>query len=895
MSCLSRSLGLVLIACCSIGVVLPASAPRSRADTVSDTPEQLALSIVARMTPEEKLPQLLNVAPAIPRLNIPAYNWWTESLHGALGPVATTNFPEPIALGATFDASLVHDIAAAVGEELRALHSLGRETGHLGRIGTGLDTWSPNINIFRDPRWGRGQETYGEDPYLTASMGVAFITGMQGPDPARPLIIATPKHFAVHSGPETTRHTADVTVSAHDLEDTYLPAFRAAIVDAHAGSIMCAYNSINGQPACANDLLLRQRLRTDWGFKGYVVSDCDALRDISEGHQFVKDEATAVATAFKTGVTNECNTQLLQDLDTPLARYQEAVARGLLPQDVIDGALVRLFAARYRNGDLAGSAGGARPPLDPQPLLSDAHQALALRSAEEGMVLLKNDGALPLKRDSHLLVIGPLADGTRVLRGNYSSPLTGTPVSVLAGLRQALPSASIRYSPSPPSVTDGDPVPTAELQTASGEAGIQVEYFNARGTAPSRFSSYEDFKRRSHEFDYESSPVVTQVQPSVSSAAQALSQVHEYYKARWRGYLVPKQSGRYRLALGATTGTLTFAGKPLAVLDDVPWGTMPTYHSLDLQAGTRYPIEIEARGTPQFEIQLLWKRVATEQSTDLRSEAAGVDAIIAVVGLTSDLEGEESKVDLPGFSGGDRTTLALPVDQQRLLEAARATGKPLIVVVLNGSAVDLSWAKTHAAAILEAWYPGEAGGLAAARILAGSINPSGRLPITFYKDVAQLPPFGDYSMQNRTYRYYTGQPVFPFGYGLSYTRFTYRNVQASRLRPTGDSILKVTAQVRNAGASAGDEVTQLYLRFPKLPGVPNIALRGYQRVSLAPNEEKTVVFALSRRDLSSVSTEGIRRIVAGQYEVIVGSGLPNSGVSTAQAAFEEPTTEPLPF
>jgi beta-glucosidase len=351
------------VCACALIPAIALTMPTARA--ADDPATELATATVARLTTDEKIAQLVNVAPAIPRLGIPAYNWWTESLHGAFGPVSTTNFPEPIGLAASFDAPMLHDVAGVIGTEVRAMHTLGRQTGHLGKIGTGLDTWSPNINIFRDPRWGRGQETYGEDPYLTAHMGVAFVTGMQGDDPAHPLVIATPKHFAVHSGPESTRHVADVFVSRHDLEDTYLPAFRAAIVEGHAGSIMCAYNRIDGQPACASDDLLKDHLRGAWGFTGYVVSDCDAVVDIADHHKYATDPAAGVAAAFRAGVDNECHTGTLFEAPGLGKRYEEALQRGLLTQADLDRALVRLFAARYRNGDLPGIAGPNTVPVSP--------------------------------------------------------------------------------------------------------------------------------------------------------------------------------------------------------------------------------------------------------------------------------------------------------------------------------------------------------------------------------------------------------------------------------------------------------------------------------------------------------------------------------------------------
>ncbi|HEX7800080.1 MAG TPA: glycoside hydrolase family 3 N-terminal domain-containing protein, partial [Asticcacaulis sp.] len=480
---LKRGASTLALAACLLS--MPAAHAFAQAETpapaasVRDVADAKAEALVAQMTLDEKIGQLVNVAPAIPRLNIPAYNWWTESLHGALGAVPTTNFPEPVGLAASFDAPLVKDVAGAISTEVRALHTLGRQTGHLGHIGTGLDTWSPNINIFRDPRWGRGQETYGEDPYLTAHLGVAFIEGMQGPNPDLPYVIATPKHFAVHSGPEPTRHVADIFASAHDIEDTYLPAFRAAIVEAKAGSVMCAYNSVWGQPACASDLLLKDHLRGDWGFKGYVVSDCDAVTDISIHHKYAPDPAAAVAAAFKAGVDNECNTQTLSDTPGLGARYKEAYERGLLGMNDIDRALVRLFSARFRNGDLPGVRADAPVPVSA--INTPEHQALALKAAIESLVLLKNDGVLPFKANARIAVIGPLADATRVLRGNYSSPASAPPISVLAGLRQAMPDARIAYAPAAPSITDGNPIPASAFVTPDGKPGLQAAYYNASG------------------------------------------------------------------------------------------------------------------------------------------------------------------------------------------------------------------------------------------------------------------------------------------------------------------------------------------------------------------------------------------------------------------------------
>lgn len=861
--------------------LVPLPALAQTADPRADA-DAKAAAIVAQLSIDEKIGQLLNVAPAIPRLNIPRYNWWTESLHGALGTVPTTNFPEPIGLAASFDAPLVHEVAAAISSEVQGLHALARETGRMGRIGTGLDTWSPNINIFRDPRWGRGQETYGEDPFLTARMGVAFVTGMQGPNPDLPNVIATPKHFAVHSGPESTRHAANVFVSRHDLEDTYLPAFRAAIVEGKAGSVMCAYNRIDGQPACASDELLREHLRGAWGFKGYVVSDCDAVKDISDNHHYAPDGAAAVAAAIRAGVDNECHTQTLTDTAGLGDRYREALAKGLITQGEIDRTLVRLFSARLRNGDLPGirTPSGKRSDIG-----APAHRALALDAAEKSLVLLKNDGLLPLKPGSRIAVIGPLGAATRVLRGNYSSPQSGAPISVVEGLRRAFPKAEVRYAPFGASVTDGDPVPGAALRTPDGKPGLLARYYNPLTPAPAAFAP-GTFGDATKAMTFADTPVVTRVEADVSARSLDLAQVSDHHRTVWTGFLVPPETGTYRLGLTGFAGEMRFEGKPFVDLSKAGWGSLPTMREVQLVQGKRYPIEIRTDEHVLSGIDLVWKRISADPLAAMKAAAAKADVLVAVVGITSDLEAEESPVQIPGFKGGDKTSLDLLPDQQALLEAARATGKPLVVVAMNGSPINLSWAKDHAAAILEAWYPGEQGGTAIANVLSGKTSPSGRLPLTFYRSVDDLPPFGDYGMQGRTYRYFTGTPVYPFGHGLSYTRFAYGAPVVDRAEGGSGAGLVVTAEVRNTGARAGDEVAQLYLNFPDEPGAPKVSLRGFQRVSLQPGEARTLRFALSQRDLSAVTPEGRHRLFAGTYRVTVGGGQPGSGAPGASVQFK---------
>lgn len=866
------------------------TSPAPRADAARTRADALATAIVARMTVDEKLPQLLNVAPAIPRLGIPAYNWWTESLHGALGPVPTTNFPEPIGLAASFDAPLVHDVAGAISTEVRALHTLGRQTGRLGRIGTGLDTWSPNVNIFRDPRWGRGQETYGEDPFLAAHMGVAFVTGMQGPNSSLPDVIATPKHFAVHSGPESTRHKANVFVSPHDLEDTYLPAFRAAIVEGGAGSIMCAYNRIDGQPACASDLLLKDHLRQAWGFTGFVVSDCDAVKDIADNHHYAPDQASAVATALKTGVDNECNTATLGDQAGLGERFREALDRDLISVGDIDRSLVRLFSARIRNGDLPGIQTGRDRVVPVAQIGTPAHDALALKASEESLVLLKNAGILPLKPGTKLAVIGPLGDATRVLRGNYSSPLSAPPVSVLDGLRSVMPAGDVALVPFSPSVTDGDRVPTSALRTPDGKPGVLVRYYNPTKKLPALFDP-ATMKQQLDAIRYQDTPVAERVERDVGDYNLSLAKVDTHHRTVWAGSLTPPESGTYRVGLSGKGGVLEFAGAVASDRKGSQWNDLPTFTTIDLVKGRRYPFRV----TSNDGADLVWKRISASPDADLARAAATADVLVAVVGLTSDLEAEETGVTVPGFEGGDKTTLDLPADQVAMLARAKATGKPVIVVAMNGSPINLAWAKDNAAAVVEAWYPGQSGGLAIANVLSGRTNPAGRLPLTFYRSVADLPPFSDYAMKGRTYRYFEGKPVYAFGHGLSYTSFTYTPLKVTPA-PTGpETGLRVTTEVRNTGARAGDEVVQLYLNFPNQPGTPRVALRGYKRISLKPGERRSVSFDLSPRDLSSVALDGTRRVIAGKYRVTVGSGQPGTGVPGQSAAFTTTRALPLPL
>lgn len=833
--------------------------------------EQKAAELVARMTREERVTQLINISPAIERVGVPFYNWWTESLHGAMGPVPTTVFPEPIGLGASFDPVLIKKVASAISLEVRGLHAMGKATGHWSG---GLNTWSPNINIYRDPRWGRGQETYGEDPHLTATLGMAFVSGMQGPDPDRPDVIASPKHLAVHSGPESTRHSVNVVVSQRDLEDTYLPAFRATIVDARAGSVMCAYNRVNGEPACSSRLLMGDTLRGAWGFKGYVVSDCDAVRDIYDGHKHMPDGPAAAAAALKAGMDNECHTGAWGESPKLRKFYLDAVTRGLITEADIDRAVIRLVAARLRTGDLPGVVN--KPVVPATVIDSPQHRAMALEAAVKSLVLLKNDGTLPLKPGVRIALVGPHGDSTRVLRGNYSSERMGETWSMLDGLRRAMPQARITHVPFTPSITDGDPVPGSAFVTPDGQPGLRAEYFKA-----------------GEDGNFPAVPVATRVEPHVVSNASKVSGLWGKQKVVWTGFLVPPETGTYRLALYGIKGEVKTDGDSIRSDSFGVWNAPPNLVDVVLQKGKRYAVRMESEPGTSPAPGLLWKRVSARHDEEMKAAVAEADVVVAAVGLTSDIEGEEMPVKIEGFSGGDRTSLALPADQRRLLESAKALGKPLVVVVMSGGAIDLSWAKDHAAGIVQAWYPGQAGGLAVAQVLAGRSDAGGRLPLTFYRGVDDLPAFDDYTMKGRTYRYYAGTPVYPFGHGLSYASFGYRGLAVAPLGGRADNGLVVKVRVRNTSQRVGDEVPQLYIAPPAFEGAPRHALRGVQRVTLKPGEERELTYRLSPRDLSFVNTAGERRLIPGRYTLSVGAGQPGAAEGVS-ASFELRSNAVLP-
>jgi beta-glucosidase len=815
---------------------------------------------VATMTVEEKAAQLQSTAPADAEAGIPAYDWWNEGLHGLARNGHATVFPQAIGLAATWDTALMRRVGDVVATEARAKFN-ARPIGADRRIYEGLTIWSPNINIFRDPRWGRGQETYGEDPYLTGHLGVAFIQGLQGPDPAHPKVIATPKHLAVHSGPEAGRDGFDVDPSPQDLESTYLPAFRLAVTEGKARSLMCAYNSIHGVPVCAQPSLMIDRLRTDWGFTGFTVSDCDAVANIHLFHHYRLDGAAAAAAALKGGNDLNCG--------SAYAALPQAVKRGLVTEAEIDAALIRALSARQALGTLFG----AESPwnrIAPSEVGTPAHQALALEAARKAIVLLKNDaGRLPLGKGSRIAVIGADADDLNVLEANYHGTAKD-PVTPLEGIRRQFGAANVRYAQGS-ILADGAPVVVPETAfTAGGKPGLKAEYFASATVAGAPVAVRQD---RRIDFNY------TRVAPLPGLDAKG-------FAVRWTGELVPPGPGRYTLAIDIPACwkdcskhdavRLWIDGKPLhqgplgKTRVEVPFASDGRRHD--------FRLELDHHGEDEG-LRLLWLPPAEPMLEQAVAAARESDVVVAVLGLSPDLEGEALQVSVPGFVGGDRTDIALPLVQQRLLQALRDTGKPVVLVLTSGSAVAVDPAMADA--ILAAWYPGEAGGTAIAETLAGLNNPSGRLPVTFYKATSDLPAFVDYGMKERTYRFFTGTPLWGFGHGLSYTSFGYAGLTAKATNTAAPVEVRVT--VRNGGARAGEEVVQAYLVPPAAKGSVTLTtpvlqrqLVGFRRVALAPGKAETLRFSLDPRSISVVARDGTRRVMPGAYRLWVGGGQPGT-------------------
>jgi beta-glucosidase len=872
------------------------------------TPAERAHDLVGRMTLDEKANQLEDWATAIPRLGIPDYQTWNEALHGVARAGYSTVFPQAIGMAATWDPVMVHSMGNVISTEARAKYNQAQREGN-HRIFYGLTFWSPNINIFRDPRWGRGQETYGEDPFLTSRLGVAFVTGVQGADLNHLRAVATSKHFAVHSGPEPLRHGFNVDPSPRDLEETYLPAFRATVTEGHVQSVMCAYNSIDDWPACTNKMLLKDHLRDAWGFKGFVVSDCGAIVDVNQGHKKTPDVTHSAALALEAGTDLSCS------IWTPgFNTLGDAVRQKLVSEDLVTQAAERLYTARFQLGlfDPQGS------PLDKIAFTvaaSNPNRQTSLKAAEESIVLLKNSGALPLKTaPGHIAVIGPTADLLPSILGNYvGTPVD--PVTPLDGMLRQFRGSPILYAQGS-TLAAGVGVPVPRTAFGLGQ-GLKTEFFA---------TPY-----------WTGRPVATVTQPAVQAdweSAKPVPQLETHnYSVRWTGSLTVPAPGHYVFTLEAGDSfpfspaesyRLTLDGKVLSEgamrqgdefsaqgkFSPAP-GASPTAPPF-MHSGQVPSIPVDFADTKPHDFRLeyshfgdeagggltlKWEAPAQAQLDEAVARAKESDVVVAFVGLSPQLEGEEMPIKIDGFNGGDRTSLDLPAPQQKLLEALAATNKPLVVVLQSGSAVALNWANQHADAILEAWYPGVEGGTAIARTLAGLNNPAGRLPVTFYASLDGLPDFTDYAFKTgakgRTYRYYPGKPLWGFGYGLSYSTFKYGPVKLSAETVKAGDPLTATVTVTNTGKEAGDEVVEAYLKTPQ-PNGPIHSLAGFQRIHIAAGQSREVAITLDPRGLSSVDDQGNRAILPGKYSLTLAAAQPQDTETKSEAKFTVTGSVPLP-
>ncbi len=816
--------------------------------------EERVNDLISRMTIEEKVSQMVYTSAAIPRLGIPEYNWWNEALHGVARAGRATVFPQAIGMSAMWDTAQMLKVSTCISTEARAKHQEFVRKGKRG-IYEGLTFWSPNINIFRDPRWGRGMETYGEDPFLTGKTAIAFIKGMQGDDPKYLKTVATAKHYAVHSGPEPERHTFDAKPSQYDLYSTYLPAFKMAVEDAHVESVMCAYNRVRGKACCGSDTLLTQILRNEWGFNGYVVSDCWAIADIYQTHKVVATEEEAAALATRSGTDLECGKNFKS--------LVKAVKDGIVSEEEINTALKRLFTARFKLGmfDPDNMVKYAQIPYSA--LDSKENRELALETARKSMVLLKNEkNILPLSKDiKKVAVIGPNANDVEVMLANYNGFPTD-PVTPLRGIREKLPNAQILYSPGCPPAENLpilEPIPATVWFTADDQKqhGVNAEYYDS--------------------INFAGKPKFIQVDSSVNAnwwdQAPRQDMNDDRFAVRWTGVVVPPVSGRYALGAEGKTGYRVYMNDSLIFAYENEHAPEKVYDYFDLKAGKTYRFRVEYfEKQGDAEMKLLWQVPGKDLKKEALECARQSDVVLMFMGLSPRLEGEEMKVRVEGFLGGDRLTLDLPRNQEELIKAVSALKKPLILVLLNGSAVSINWEQKNIPGILEAWYPGQAAGTAIADVLFGDYNPAGRLPVTFYKSVNDLPSFENYDMAGRTYRYFTKEVLYPFGYGLSYTTFRYDSLTLSKPKINQAESVTASVSVTNTGKKDGEEVVQLYISTPVSKSPRAIkSLKGFQRIFLKAGETKKVNFIITPEALANFDEHNNAFIVnPGTYKVLVG-------------------------
>lgn len=815
--------------------------------------------LISRLSLEEKVAQMLNAAPAVERLGIPAYDWWNEILHGvARTPFKVTVFPQAIGMAATWDTASLYTMAQYSATEGRAINNIAIKNNRTRERYLGLTYWTPNINIFRDPRWGRGQETYGEDPFLTAMLGSSFVHGLQGNDPKYLQAAACAKHYAVHSGPEPTRHTFNADVSAYDLWDTYLPAFRELVTKAKVAGVMCAYNAFQTQPCCASDLLMNDILRNQWQFNGYVTSDCWAIDDFFRYHKTHKDATSAAADAVLHGTDVECGVSVYKTL-------VDAVKQNIITEKQLDISLERLFTIRYRLGQFDPASMVPYSQIGESELESETHKAHSLKMAQQSIVLLKNqNNTLPLKKSvKKIALIGPNADNPISVLGNYN----GTPseiITVLKGLQRKLGNGVEIIYEKAVNFTDDSLLifeDLSSLYSADGKSGVKAAYWNNE-----KMEGNPDVTITEKDIDH--------YWPEGQSPAKGINTIH--FSARYTTTYTARETETLQFEASGDDGYRIYINDELRLdaWERNRWGAKKI--SVQTEKGKQYNIRVEMfQGEGNASIQFRAGKTGKTNIAALKERIKDADVILFAGGISPQLEGEEMQVNYPGFNGGDRTSIMLPAIQTKYLQELQSIGKPVVFIMLTGSAVAIPWEDQNIPAILNAWYGGQHAGTAIADVLFGDYNPAGRLPVTFYASDKDLPDFNSYDMKGRTYRYFTGKPLYPFGYGLSYSSFNYDGFTLPATHTKGKS-LKVQVRVTNTGSREGEEVVQLYVTHTgKTETAPLRALKGFQRIKLKAGASATVQFTLSPNMLSVVNKDGKLVQPTERVQISVGGGQPN--------------------
>jgi beta-glucosidase len=817
--------------------------------------EERAKDLLSRLTLEEKAILMCDQSDPIPRLGIKRFNWWSEALHGYANNNNVTVFPEPIGMAASFDDALVYNVFDAVSDEARAKYNEYIRQGNENKRFLSLSVWTPNVNIFRDPRWGRGQETYGEDPYLTSCMGIQVVKGLQGPADAKyRKLLACAKHYAVHSGPEWSRHELNLNnVDPRDLYETYLPAFKALVQQSDVRQVMCAYQRLDDEPCCGNSRLLKRILRDEWGFKYVVVSDCGAITDFFTSHKVSSDAVHAASKAVLSGTDVECVWE-----NYPFKKLPEAVANGLINEKDIDESLLRTLTARFELGEMDDDAIVPWAQIPASVINNDAHRKLAFDMALESMTLLQNKNKiLPLSKSGKIAVIGPNANDKPMLWGNYN----GTPVrtiSIFDGISSKVPSDKILYDKGCDLVEDKVTESYFSYCSIDGKQGFKASYWNNRERTGDIVAKQQ---------------ITDPIKMTVAGQHEFATGVKlEDFSGLYETEFTAPQSEEIVFRCGATGAfELLVNGQSIAKSNN--WRTLISRYPFKVEAGKKYKIEIRYAQSNNWEANIdfnFGKEVGIDY-TNLINKLKGIDIVVFVGGLSSKLEGEEMPVDLPGFKGGDRTNIELPVVQRNCLIALKKAGKKVIFVNCSGSAIALTPETESCDAILQAWYGGESGGQAVADVLFGDYNPSGKLPITFYKNSDQLKDFEDYTMKGRTYRFMS-DALFPFGYGLSYTTFAIGNAKISQTVVKANEHVEITIPVSNTGKRDGSEVVQVYVRKIGDTDGPLKSLKGFKRVNVAAGKTVQTIINLPYSSFETYDRHrGIMAVAAGEYEILYGN------------------------